>query len=161
MVTHMAMTVDDLSRRTGVSTTTIRYYTRIGLLRPHRHPANRYRLFGEADVRRLAFVGKAKLLGLSLAEIREVIRMAEDGDRPCAHVRTIVARRAEQVRLEIESLRALHQDMAAALRQWETMPDVPHNGHSICPIIEGLVLERGAGQAGASPPQRTQLRPPR
>ena len=45
----MTMRVEDLSRRTGIAGNTIRYYTRIGLLRPRRQSSNGYRLFSEND----------------------------------------------------------------------------------------------------------------
>ena len=135
----MAMTVDDLSRRCGVAANTIRYYTRIGLLRPARHPSNGYRLFGETDVKQLAFIGRAKRLGLSLAEIRGLIRIAEAGGSPCAQARSIVARREAEIRDKIAELEAMHVHMKAALEAWKTLPDVPKDHSVICPIIESVV----------------------
>jgi DNA-binding transcriptional MerR regulator len=142
----MTMTVDELSRRTGVAANTIRYYTRIGLLRPDRHPANGYRLFDEADVKRLVFIGKAKRLGISLSEIRSLIRTAEGGGSTCALVRTIVAERAVEVRRQIADLEALHHDMNVALVAWKELPDGPHGNGSICPLIEAFVPTRSAGR---------------
>lgn len=135
----MPMTVEELSRRSGFSANTIRYYTRIGLLTPDRHPNNGYRLFGERDLARIVFVGKAKVLGLSLAEIRELIRTADSGGSPCARARSIVARRAEAVRSQIATLKTQYSHISAALRLWETIPDGPRDGQSICPLIESTV----------------------
>jgi MerR family transcriptional regulator, Zn(II)-responsive regulator of zntA len=150
----MSMTVEDLSRRTGVPANTIRYYTRISLLEPGRHPSNGYRLFCEADIKRLVFIGKAKWLGLSLSEIRNLIHTAEAGGSACALARTIVARRAVEVRRQIADLEALHTEMKAALGVWETLPDGPRDAHSICPIIESVVpAHRDRGhRAGVSSP---------
>jgi MerR family Zn(II)-responsive transcriptional regulator of zntA len=135
----MPMTVEDLSRRSGVSANTIRYYTRIGLLEPNRHPENGYRLFREADVTRLEFVGKAKVLGLSLSDILELIRTAERGGSACSLARALVARRAEEVRHKIAALQELHADMSVAISLWETIPNGPRDGRSICPLIESVV----------------------
>jgi MerR family transcriptional regulator, Zn(II)-responsive regulator of zntA len=138
----MSMTVDDLSRRTGVTANTIRYYTRIGLLRPHRHPANGYRLFDETDFKLLLFIGKAKRLGLSLSEIQGLIRTAEAGGPTCAMARTIVAQRALEVRRQIADLEALHHDMNVALGAWESQSDDARGDGSICPLIEAFVPTR-------------------
>jgi MerR family transcriptional regulator, Zn(II)-responsive regulator of zntA len=153
----MPMTVEELSRRSGFSSETIRYYTRIGLLTPDRHPGNGYRLFGERDLTRMAFIGKAKVLGLSLAEIRELIRTADSGGSPCARARSLVARRAETVRSQIATLQTQYTHMSAALRLWETIPDVPHDGRSICPLIESTVSAILASAEGEGSDLRVEL----
>ena len=135
----MAMTVDDLSRRSGVPANTIRYYARIGLLRPGRHPSNGYRLFGENDYRQLVFIGKAKRLGLSLSQIRRIIGVAESGGSTCALARAIVERRADEVRRQIADLEALYDEMRAALDAWQSLPETPRGDYAICPIIEAVV----------------------
>lgn len=135
----MAMRVEELSRRTGVAGNTIRYYTRIGLLQPRRHESNGYRLFVEADVRRLHFVVEAKALGLSLAQIREIMRNAEEGESPCELARTYVARKVVEVRSNIDALSKLQAKMELALRSWEHLPDGPPDDCPICPLIEAVV----------------------
>ncbi len=75
--------IGEVARRTGLTAKTIRYYEDIKLLpKPSRtlvpHGAG-YRLYSEADLRRLAFVKQAKLLDLSLNEIRALITAAEEG----------------------------------------------------------------------------------
>lgn len=133
------MTVDELSRRTGVAANTIRYYTRIGLLRPDRHPSNSYRLYGEKDLKRLDFVGKAKWLGLSLSEIQGLIRKAELGGTTCATVRAIVTQRAADVSRQIAGLQELERELVGALQAWRNQPDTPQRADSICPLIESYV----------------------
>jgi MerR family transcriptional regulator, Zn(II)-responsive regulator of zntA len=135
----MPMKVEDLSRRTGVARNTIRYYARIGLLRPERQTSNGYRLFDETDVRRLGFIVKAKWLGLSLSQIQEIFRTAEKGESPCALSRAFVARRVVEVRNSIEALSRMQSQLERALRTWEHVPDGPHNASSICPLIESVV----------------------
>jgi len=74
-VTH---TVKDTAARVGLPSRTLRYYDRIGLVCPPRTPAG-YRVYGPEDEGRLRFVRQAKSLGFSLAEIRELIAVAERG----------------------------------------------------------------------------------
>lgn len=78
-------TIGELGRRAGLNPKTIRYYEQIGLLpEPMRNEVG-YRLYSEGDVPRLQLVARARLLGLSLAETREVVDYADDGR--CRHLR--------------------------------------------------------------------------
>jgi DNA-binding transcriptional MerR regulator len=64
--------ISELARRTGVSASTLRFYEQAGLLSAAR-TASGYRVYDEQAVRRLEFVGAAKLLGLPLEEIRDLL----------------------------------------------------------------------------------------
>jgi MerR family Zn(II)-responsive transcriptional regulator of zntA len=77
----MALTVTQLARSAGIAAPTVRYYDRIGLLRPQARSDSGYRLYSPADESRLRFIRRAKLLGLSLDEIRDLMVAAEDGCR--------------------------------------------------------------------------------
>jgi DNA-binding transcriptional MerR regulator len=63
------MKVSDVARRSGVPAHVVRYYTRVGLLRPAREQSNGYRVFTQSDVSRLHFIRLAKNLGYTLEEI--------------------------------------------------------------------------------------------
>jgi len=68
--------IGELANQTGLSIKTIRYYESRGLLeQPPRTEAG-YRLYGPEEVARLRFVQRAKLLGLTLEEIRELVELA-------------------------------------------------------------------------------------
>jgi DNA-binding transcriptional MerR regulator len=71
--------ISELASRTGTTADTLRYYERLGLLWPSSRTDSGYRLYAEAELRRLQFIRRAKLLGLSLEEIRDVLRLAEGG----------------------------------------------------------------------------------
>src|SRR2546423_12683141 len=82
-------TIGNLARAAGVSVETVRYYERRGLLeRPVRRGAE-YREYSEADVARLHFIRRAKALGFTLAEIRELHDAADTG---CADGVLVAAR---------------------------------------------------------------------
>ena len=68
--------VGDLARITGLSIETIRYYESRGLLEPPSRTEAGYRLYGSEEVARLQFIQRAKLLGLTLEEIRELVELA-------------------------------------------------------------------------------------
>jgi MerR family copper efflux transcriptional regulator len=74
----MKLTIGQLSKLTGVPTKSIRYYEEVGILPPPQRSESRYRLYSETDVRRLELVRRARLLDMSLSEVRELV---EGGQR--------------------------------------------------------------------------------
>jgi DNA-binding transcriptional MerR regulator len=68
--------IGELARQTGLSIKTIRYYESRGLLEQPPRTEGGYRLYGPEEVGRLRFVQRAKLLGLTLEEIRELVELA-------------------------------------------------------------------------------------
>ena len=139
--------VRDLARSCRISSDVIRYYTRIGLLRPRRDPGNNYRLYSERDAQRLRFINRAKSLGYTLAEIRQILRHSEAGDSPCPLVREIIQRRIVENRERIRRELALQERMERALAQWADMPDGIPDGTGVCRLIEALDLPPEAAEA--------------
>ena len=132
-------TVTELANRCDTTPHAVRYYTRMGLLRPQRHPDNGYRLYDSAEVPWLKFVQRAKNLGYTLKEIREIMHDADDNKSPCPRVREILMKRIKENRQRLDELLALQTRMEHALKQWESMPDGVPDGHSVCHLIESVV----------------------
>jgi DNA-binding transcriptional MerR regulator len=68
--------IGELAHQTGLSIKTIRYYESRGLLAQPPRTEGGYRLYGPEEVARLRFVQRAKLLGLTLEEIKELVELA-------------------------------------------------------------------------------------
>jgi len=130
------MTVNQIAKKADVAPDTVRYYSRLGLLKPERNPENGYKLFRVKDVSRLRFIRQAQALGFTLKEITEILGDAEEGSSPCPKVRDIIARHIEENRRKIEELQALQNRMEAALVKWEGMPDGAPDGQHVCHLIE-------------------------
>jgi len=128
--------VAQLAQATGVSSDTVRYYARIGLLTPTRDPSNGYKAFNGADLSRLKFIRHAQELGLTLKEVRAVLTEAEAGESPCPMVRDLVARHLDDLRSKIDALKSLETRLADALRLWDEMPDGVPDGDHVCHLIE-------------------------
>lgn len=131
-------TVAELARRAEVSRDQVRYYARIGLLRPLRDSRNNYKRFSSGDLARIRFIGRAKLLGFTLAEVRAILGDAERGDSPCPRVRGLIGARLEENRRWIDAALALQERLEAAMAQWERIPDAAPGGESICHLIESF-----------------------
>jgi MerR family mercuric resistance operon transcriptional regulator len=125
--------IGDLSRRTGCNIETIRYYDRIALLPIPVRSAGRYRLYDTADVRRLAFIRRARELGFTLHEVRTLLSLSA-GDRQgaCANVRELAENHLAEVRAKIADLQAMERVLADALRRCAA-GEVPG-----CPIIDAV-----------------------
>ncbi|WP_372613014.1 MerR family DNA-binding protein [Halomonas sp.] len=132
------MKVSEMARLAGVTAETVRHYTREALLHPERAPENGYQLFGQADLERLRFIKRARTLGFSVAEIRDILAHADHGDSPCPMVRDLLASRLPEIRTRIQELEALATRMEEALDAWTEIPDGTPDGHSLCRLIESF-----------------------
>ncbi len=141
------MKVSELAKHGGVTAETVRHYTREGLLSPKRHPDNGYQLFSSADLERLHFIQRARKLGFSVSEIRDILLHADHGDSPCPLVRDLLASRLPQIRARIEELEALAQRMEQARESWQHMPDGTPDGHSLCRLIESFPDDASSKEA--------------
>ena len=135
-------TVTELANRCETTPHAVRYYTRMGLLRPKRNPENGYRLYMASEIAWLRFVRQAKSLGYTLKEIKEIMKDVDDNASPCPRVREIVMKRIVENRQRLEELMMLQARMEHALEQWEKMPDGVPDGHSVCHLIESVVGSR-------------------
>lgn len=108
------MRISEVAERTGVPTSTLRYYERLGILTAHRSP-NGYRNFDVGHLERLDFIASAKRLGLELPEIRRLLDLADTGT--CTGVKAkLQPLLAEQIAAVEQQLRVL-VDLQAQLHE--------------------------------------------
>lgn len=130
--------VKDMADAASVSTDAVRFYSRKGLLKPKRNKSNNYKMYDRSDLVRLQFISKAKILGYTLNEIKQIIQASERKETPCPLVRRIIKKRIEENKEQFEAAVALQKRMEKALRQWEYMDDAIPIGDSICHLIESV-----------------------
>ena len=135
------LTVNELALQSNAPAHVVRYYTRIGLIKPSGHQENGYRLFRPRDANRLRFIRMAKQLGFTLSEIREITRHADEGESPCEDVRRIIQRHIRENRARIDEMLKLQNRMEQALTKWQDMPDGAPDGHSVCHLIESFDID--------------------
>jgi DNA-binding transcriptional MerR regulator len=106
-MTATELKIGDLARATGTRVVTIRYYEKIGLLpEPHRGAGN-YRLYEGAQLDRLRFIRRCRALGFPLEDIRGLLALASDEQRPCNAVDRLIARHLADVERKIADLTRL------------------------------------------------------
>ncbi len=111
--------IGEVSKRTGVSTPTIRYYEGIGLLPSPPRSGAGYRRYDHATVEELLFIRKAQGLGFSLDEIAEILQLSRAGKAPCAHVLSLAHQHLAAADERLRQLRAFRRQLAASLAEWE------------------------------------------
>jgi DNA-binding transcriptional MerR regulator len=138
------MKIGELGRATGFKDKTIRYYERQGLVPDPGRTSSGYREYGPEDVDRLQFVRKAKRLGLSLEEIRGILRIHDEREPTCSHVRGLLDQKLVQVDALLRDLQAFRRELAQLRKRAAATTDCRPGGGRICGIIENSNF--GAGQ---------------
>lgn len=125
------MNIGEASQRTGLPAKTIRYYEDIALVKPLRD-ANGYRAFRESDIHKLTFLGRARALGFTIEDCRNLLALWEDTGRASADVRAIAKEHLHQIEVKIADL----QDMQVTLS--DLVRDCAGDDRPDCPILTRL-----------------------
>ncbi|MGB3738578.1 MAG: helix-turn-helix domain-containing protein [Pontixanthobacter sp.] len=129
------MRIGELARATGVKTETIRYYEREGILAaPPRTQAN-YRDYGPNETSRLHFIRRARNLGFSMAQVRELLDLADDKSQSCAEVDVLTRTHLFEVDRKIAELKSLRTELSRMLENCE------QGAIGDCLIVEALAQQ--------------------
>ncbi|SFG25382.1 Cu(I)-responsive transcriptional regulator [Sulfitobacter dubius] len=125
------MNIGEVSQHTGLPPKTIRYYEDIGLVKPLRD-ANGYRAFRESEMHKLSFLGRARTLGFSIEDCRNLLALWEDKNRASADVRTIAEEHLAQIEAKISGLQEMRDTLSTLVHNCagDDRPD--------CPILKTL-----------------------
>jgi MerR family transcriptional regulator, copper efflux regulator len=125
------MNIGDAALRAGLPVKTIRYYEEVGLVKPAR-AGNGYRDYAEEDVHRLGFVNRARSLGFSIAECRQLLSLYEDTGRASHDVKDVATGHIARIEAKIAELEAMKATLArlAAACHGDERPE--------CPILDDI-----------------------
>jgi Cu(I)-responsive transcriptional regulator len=126
------MQIGEAARLTGVSAKMIRHYETIGLIPSADRRESNYRDYGHHDIHRLGFIRRARDLGFSIDEIRDLLRLWGDQSRSSADVKSLTLGHITELDRRI----ALLTEMRDTLTHLADACDGDHRPH--CPIIESL-----------------------
>lgn len=136
------MRIGELARRSGLAATALRYYEKAGLLPEAARTTSGYRSYNLDVLSRLAFIRAAQAVGLTVAEIREVIGIRDVGAAPCAHVLQLIERRRAEVNSRIRELQELEQDLMRLAEEAAGLNPAECDPAGICKIIPSDVGQR-------------------
>lgn len=127
------LTIGQVAKRAGVGVETVRFYEREGLIEEPPRAASGYRQYPEAVIARLRFIRRAKELGFSLREVRDLIVLRLDATADRAEVRRQAEEKIREVEAKILDLERIGE---ALLRL--TQACRREGTASECPILEAL-----------------------
>lgn len=120
---------------TGCNSETIRYYERIGLLPKPKRGDNGYGHYGEDEVSRLRFISKAKQLGFSNNEVRELLSISNGADSHTrAEVKALTKNHIESIKHRIRELKKIEKSLTGVFTQC----DGANERADHCPILMSL-----------------------
>lgn len=122
-----------VARGAGVGIDTIRYYEREGLLPAPRRRASGYRDYDRGAIDRLKFIRRAKALGFTLEDIRELLSLSVDHERG---VRNVKQRAEERLAKLLRRIRELQRMQRGLKHLIEACPG--HGDPNACPILHAL-----------------------
>ena len=107
------MRIGEVARLVEMPAKTLRYYEELGLISPSRQEGSRYRIYGWRELEQIEFVRRAKLMGLSLVQIRSLVDLAEEGAQNgvLEHLEGLLDRKLEETERKLEELRALRESI--------------------------------------------------
>ena len=111
---------------------TVRYYANIGMVIPRQDAVTGYRDYGEDDVAKLQFVGKARKFDFSVEECRELLGLYEDRNRPSREVKALTLKKIGEIDARLAELQSLKDELSglASACDGDHRPD--------CPILNAL-----------------------
>jgi len=124
--------IGSVAEKSGVPPKTIRYYESIGLIRPADRRPNGYRNYSLTDMRTLNFVKRARSLGFSVEEVRDLIDLWRNRKRTSVAVKALATRHLEALERKIQELESMRKAVADLVRRChgDARPD--------CPILDEL-----------------------
>jgi MerR family transcriptional regulator, copper efflux regulator len=129
------------SKASGVSVKMIRHYEAIGLLKAVARTYANYRVYNDQEVHTLRFIKRARTLGFSVDDIRELLSLWQNKSRPSASVKKVAAGHVDDLKRKIAEMQSM----------LTTLQHLVHNCHGDqrpeCPILEDLAGSRKAAGA--------------
>lgn len=132
------MKIGEVAKRSGTGIETIRFYEREGLLlEPERRPSG-YRQYDESTVERLDYIRRAKELGFTLAEVRELLELSF-AQSDCDHIRQRAEEKIADIEQKIRSLQLMKRSLGKIVDRCRTK-----NSTEDCPLVH-KTKKRSAG----------------
>jgi MerR family transcriptional regulator, copper efflux regulator len=142
---NATISIGVLAQLTGCTVPTIRYYEEIDLLPAGPRTDAGRRVYAEPAVKRLRFIRRCRDFGFSIDQVRELVGLVDEPDRPCVEVRDIASVHLAEVRRKLAELKSLESSLSAFVVSCDT---ACAGGCAVdCTILEDL----------AQPPEAARL----
>jgi MerR family transcriptional regulator, copper efflux regulator len=144
-----ALTIQDMSRRSGLSEPTLRYYEEVGLIGPvERDPSSRHRRYRDEDLDTLQALACLRAMGVGIEDMRTYQANRALGQAAAGEQRDLLLRHVERIESEIEALRTHLDYLRAKAALWDARDRADVGGEAeanlrlqnMIPRLEALVL---------------------
>ena len=126
------MRIGELAKATGTKAETIRYYEREGILPAADRTDSNSRDYSQNHLAALTFVRRARGLGFSMAQVRELLALSDHDEKPCEDVDQLVRQQLSDVDSKIADLTTLREELAQLSRSCQS------DRIGECRIVESL-----------------------
>ena len=133
-----ALTIGKVAQQAGVGVETVRFYQREGLLPEPPRRGFGFRSYPAETIERLQFIQRAKQLGFSLKEVRELLDLRVTANVSCADVRRLATAKVSDIEDRIRDLQRMRKALRALAEHCQAEGPI-----SDCPILEHLAREGG------------------
>lgn len=137
--THLR--IGELSKKSGISISALRYYEQIDLLLPSYRSASEYRYYKESDIRLVIFIKKAQYLGFTLDEIKEILKERKSGKSVCPKVRLFAKSKIVELQQKINELKKLENSLKDFITDSKSESLHEPADSSVCKLIEKVNLK--------------------
>ena len=131
------MKIGELAKKAGCQVETVRYYEREGLLPQANRRASGYRMYEADDVRRLLFVRRAKALGFTLREIRDLLALSSQKSSDMAAMKAAALQKLADVEAKLAELNRIRDGLNALIGACPGQGALTH-----CPILNAIAENR-------------------
>jgi MerR family transcriptional regulator, copper efflux regulator len=126
------LNIGSAATASGVSVKMIRHYEAIGLLPKVSRSFGNYRLYGPGDVHVLRFIRRARTLGFSMHEIKELVGLWRNRNRSSAAVKKVASKHVDELKRKLAEIQSMVETLEHLVRHC-------HDDHRPdCPILEDL-----------------------
>jgi DNA-binding transcriptional MerR regulator len=130
------VSIGDLSKQTGISAQTIRYYERIHLLPEPKRASNGYRIYDETAIERLQFIQRARALDFSLKVVGDILAFRERNEPPCQYVMQTMKEQVIEIQAHIHALEQLRSELLKLYEAGRQLPEDVQMRTCVCHLIK-------------------------
>ena len=126
------MRIGELADAAGTTAKTLRFYEDQGLLPPAGRTPSGYRNYTAETIARIDFIHRGQAAGLSLAQIRQVLDIRDEGQPPCTHVRDLLDTRLAAVDQQLSQLQGLRTTLTELRAQADQIAPDTCRADQVC-----------------------------
>ena len=131
-----ALAIGELAARAGMTRDALRYYERLGMIAPLRRTSGGFRVYAPEVIERLRFIKQAQTHGMTLAEIKDLLRLDARRGNQCRQVQQLLQRKLADLDSRVTQLQEFRRSLKGYLAQCErTLAQAPD---ADCPVVVRL-----------------------